>query len=332
MNVLLTSIGRRVALLRAFRREVAAFTPGGRVLATDASRLSAGFHDADEAFLVPPCTTAEYVPTLLEIIRRERIAVLIPLIDTELEVVARHRELFLRESCQPIVSDVASVVVTRDKARTVQRFRELGFQAPRLFAPGELADPDSMPYPVFLKPVNGSSSIGAVRIGSPEELRFYLERTDRPVVQSMESGEEYTVDVFADLAGRVCCAVPRQRLETRAGEISKGRTMKDRVIMEAAAQIVEALGGCRGCVTVQCFRGADMRVVFFEANLRFGGGYPLSYAAGANFPGWILRLVAGENIPSFDEWEDGLLMLRYDEAIFVRRDRRRERPADSILL
>ncbi|SRR6266568_3239650 len=332
MNVLLTSVGRRVALLRAFRRELEAFAPGGRVLAADASRLSAGFHDADEGFLVPACTTLEYVPALLEIVRRERVKILIPLIDAELEVLARHRELFLREGCHAIVSDVDPVLVTRDKGRTVQRFRELGFEAPRLFAPGELADPESLPYPLFLKPVNGSSSIGAVRIGSPEELRFFLERTNGPVVQSMESGEEYTVDVFADLDGLVCCAVPRQRLETRAGEISKGRTVKDRVIMDAAARLVEALGGCRGCITVQCFRGPGERVVFFEANLRFGGGYPLSHAAGANFPGWILRLVAGEKISTFDEWEDGLLMLRYDEGIFVRGNKRRDRPADGILL
>ncbi len=318
MNVLLTSVGRRVALLRAFRRELAAFARGGRVLAADASRLSAGFHDAHEGFLVPACTTAEYVPALLEIVRRERVKILIPLIDTELEVLARNRELFLREGCQAMVSDVAPVLVTRDKASTVQRFRQLGFDAPRLFAPGDLSDPESLQYPVFLKPVNGSSSIGAVRICSPEELRFFLARTDRPVVQTLESGGEYTVDVFADLDGRVCCAVPRQRLETRAGESSKGRTIKDRVVMDAAARLVEALGGCRGCITVQCFRGPGTRVVFFEANLRFGGGYPLSYAAGANFPGWILRLVAGEKIPRFDEWEDGLLMLRYDEAIFVR--------------
>jgi carbamoyl-phosphate synthase large subunit len=88
--------------------------------------------------------------------------------------------------------------------------------------------------------------------------------------------------------------------------------------MSAASRLVAALGGCRGCVTLQCFRQGEGRFVFFEANLRFGGGYPLAYAAGANFPGWILRMVAGEEIPAFDGWEDHLLMLRFDDAIFVK--------------
>ncbi len=317
MNVLLTSIGRRVALARAFRQEIAVYAPGGRLLGADVSRLSAGFHDADEGFLVPRCTDPGYVPTLLELVRRYQVDVIVPLIDTELPVLARHRDELLREGCHVIVSDLEQVLLTRDKAMSAERFRQLGFDAPRVFTPDELRDSDALPYPVFLKPAHGSSSVGAKRVGSPSELRHELARTESPVVQSYEEGEEFTIDVFCDLGGAVRCAVPRKRIETRAGEVSKGVTVKDRELMKTASRLVTALGGCRGCVTLQCFRGRDGKLVFFEANLRFGGGYPLAYRAGANFPGWILRMVSGEEIPPFDAWEDGLLMLRFDDAVFV---------------
>ena len=318
MNVLLTSVGRRIALLRAFRHEVRQFGRGGRVLGTDVSPLSAGFHDADAGFRVPRCTEPDYVPRLLEIVRRERVDAIVPLIDTELATLTQQREMFLAEGCQVIVSDLEQVLVTRDKARTAERFRQLGFDAPRVFSAEELARPESLPYPLFLKPADGSSSIGATRIDDPAELAHHVAHTDAPVVQSHEEGEEFTLDVFCDLRGRVRCVVPRRRLETRAGEVSKGVTVKDRAMMATASRLVTALGGCRGCVTLQCFRTADGRHVFFEANLRFGGGYPLSYAAGANFPGWILQLVAGQEVPAFDGWEDGLLMLRFDDAVFVK--------------
>jgi carbamoyl-phosphate synthase large subunit len=317
MNVLLTSIGRRVSLARAFRGEIEAYARGGRLLGADVSRLSAGLHDADEAFLVPRCTDTNYIPELLGIVRRERVKVLIPLIDTELGILARHREAFLREGCHVIVSDFEQVLLTRDKGRSVQRFRELGFDAPRVYTAEELRDPSSLRYPLFLKPSDGSGSIGALRIDGPTELRYQLARTESPVVQSFEEGEEHTIDVFCDLGGTARCAVPRKRLEVRAGEVSKGLTVKDRGMMRAASRLASSLGGLRGCVTLQCFRQGG-RFVFFEANLRFGGGYPLTYAAGGNFPGWILRMVAGEEIPTFDEWEDNLLMLRFDEAVFVR--------------
>jgi len=316
MNVLLTSVGRRVALLRAFRAELAS-RGGGRVLAADTSSLSAGLEDADESFLVPPCTSADYVSALLGIVRRERVRLLVPLIDPELEPLALQREAFLAEGCSVMVSDPGVVRLTRDKRRCAERFRELGFDAPLVVGADELAFPERLAYPLFLKPADGSGSVGAVRIDDAAELRFHLARTCWPVVESLETGEEFTVDVFVDMDGRARCAVPRRRLEVRGGEISKGRTVKDGAIMDAASRLAEALGGCRGCVTLQCFRGPEGRIAFFEANLRFGGGFPLSYTAGANFPGWLLRMVAGEAIPAFDGWQDGLVMLRYDDAVFV---------------
>lgn len=317
MNVLLTSIGRRVALARAFKRELAAVAPTGQVLGADVTRLSAGFQDVDRGFLVPRCTDADYIPRLLHLVEREGVKLIIPLIDTELPILARCRDEFLRHGCHVIVSDLEVIQITRDKARSAQHFRKLGFDAPRVFGADELRDPESLPYPVFLKPADGSSSIGALRVDGPRELEYQLARCDSPVVQSNEQGEEFTIDVFCDLAGRVRCVVPRKRLEVRAGEVSKGVTVKDRAMMDAAARLVAALGGCMGCITLQCFRTPEGRFVFFEANCRFGGGYPLSYQAGANFPGWILRMVGGEEIAPFDAWKDGLLMLRYDDAVFV---------------
>lgn len=56
-----------------------------------------------------------------------------------------------------------------------------------------------------------------------------------------------------------------------------------------------------------------------EVNPRFGGGYPLSYLAGANFPKWIMEeyLLNKEITDNFNSWESNLLMLRYDNEILV---------------
>ncbi len=319
MNVLLTSVGRRVALARAFGVEARRLSPGARVLGVDSSTLSAAAHVVDQSVVVPRCLDPGYVPFLLDLVVQHSIKVLVPLIDTELGVLARHRQEFRRIGCEAIVSDPQIIETMRDKAATVARFRELGFGAPRVFGAHELAVPESIPFPVFLKPADGSSSIGARRIKDSVELRFFLERTKAPVVQTLVEGDEYTIDVFVDLGGRVRCVVPRRRLETRAGEVSKGRTVKERRLMEQAASLVERLGGCRGCITLQCMVTPEREVMFFEANMRFGGGFPLSYEAGANFPKWILEMCDGREIADFDGWEDGLMMLRYDEAIFVPR-------------
>jgi carbamoyl-phosphate synthase large subunit len=319
-NVLLTSVGRRVALVRAFQAELRGLFPGGYVFGADASRRSGGFHAADQGFVVPRCTDPQFVPALLDLVREHRIRLLVPLIDTELLVLARHREWFQELGCVALVSDERLVAITRDKRETAACFAGLGFRVPRVFSESELERPEELPYPLFLKPAAGSSSIGATRVDSAEELRFFSKRVKDPVIQTLERGEEFTIDVFADLAGHARCAVPRRRWETRGGEISKGRTVRDPVLISASKRLVDALRGCRGCVTLQCFRDPTGEPVFFEANLRFGGGYPLSYAAGANYPRWAIELAAGGSIPEFDGWRDAVVMLRYDDAVFLEGD------------
>ena len=78
--------------------------------------------------------------------------------------------------------------------------------------------------------------------------------------------------------------------------------------------------GARGCLTAQFFKHKENDAVYgIEINPRFGGGFPLTYLAGANYPKWIIKeYFFNEPIPnSFDVWENNLLMLRYDDEILV---------------
>jgi len=83
---------------------------------------------------------------------------------------------------------------------------------------------------------------------------------------------------------------------------------------------MKIVDGARGCLTVQFFLNKKTNhIVGIEINPRFGGGYPLSYLAGANFPGWIIQeYLLNESIEYSETWEDNLLMLRYDHEILVK--------------
>ncbi len=59
-------------------------------------------------------------------------------------------------------------------------------------------------------------------------------------------------------------------------------------------------------------------VAIIELNARFGGGFPLSREAGADFPRWMLEELTGRpSTARADGWRAGLVMLRYDAAVFV---------------
>jgi carbamoyl-phosphate synthase large subunit len=178
-----------------------------------------------------------------------------------------------------------------------------------------------VPLPVIVKPATGSGSVGIARAATMGELRHHLDTVPNAIVQEIATGDEYTLDILADFGGTPRCVVPRKRIEVRAGEVSKAVTVRNERLIAAGRRIVDLLPGARGPLNLQCFLAEDGRLAFIEINPRFGGGFPLSAAAGAHFPRWIIEWVRGGD-PEIgpDDWQDGLYMLRYDEGLFVSGD------------
>lgn len=318
-NILFTSAGRRVSLIRYFKKALEELNLDGKIVTADMQKTAPAALVADVHELLPHVTEAAYISKLFEICNKHDIKLLIPLIDTELQVLADHRSEFEKIGVCILVSSSEVNRICYDKRNTASFFESIQVNTPEtLIAQQILSDPDAS-YPVLLKPAYGSGSVGVTKINNSEELRFFLKYIPNPIVQKYMEGREYTVDVLMDFQGKACAAVPRLRMETRAGEVSKGMTVKDSNIMSAAKKVAEALPGAIGCITLQCFVTAADQIVFIEINPRFGGGVPLSFAAGAKYPKTIIQWLLKKPLDwtDMDDWEDGLVMLRYDDAFFV---------------
>lgn len=318
-NVLLSSAGRRYALLQIFRKALAELGLPGAVMAADMTALSAAYQAADQGFLVPHCTSPEFVPRVLEICRENEISLVVPTIDTELPVYAKNRDAFARIGTTVAVSSKETVAIAGDKARTHAWLSASGFPTVRQATIEEArSDRAAWPFPFLVKPAGGSSSIG-VGIMRDEVQLEAATRGGGYIAQTIAPGIEHTIDVLVTRAGRSVCAVPRRRLEVRAGEVSKGMTVRSPELETLARRISEALPGAYGCLNVQVFhddRTGAMNVI--ELNARFGGGYPLSWEAGAKYPTWMIEDLLGlPSTASAATWRDRLLMLRFDDAVFL---------------
>ena len=316
--VLFTSVGRRTALVRLFRQAIESLGLRPLLVTADLRPDASAAWAGDVHELVPRATESGYVTAVAELCRRRGVRLVVPLIDPELPILAEGREEIEAAGSAVLVSSPQCNAICFDKRRTERFFREAGFRAPRILDIEAVLADEGTTYPLFVKPARGSCSVGAAVVRNRKELEYLAWAVPDPVLQERVLGHEYTVDVLVDARGRARCAVPRLRVETRAGEVSKGLTVKRRDVMDAAARVAEALPGAYGCQTIQCFVTPEEEIVFIEVNPRFGGGFPLAAQAGADFPRWIVEWTLGRDpdIP-FDAWSDELAMLRFDDAYFV---------------
>lgn len=318
LNILFASAGRRVSLLRHFRNVLDQTGLSGKIIAADLREDAPAIHVADIYEPVPRVSDPAYINRLKEICLKYNIGMLFSLIDTDLILLSEYKEEFKKLGVTIIVSDRETNKICFDKRSTYDFFKNNQIATPELFEIDDSTDLGKFTYPLLLKPASGSCGHGVTKINTEKELRFFLEYIDDPIVQEYIEGDEYTIDIYVDFSGKVRCVVPRLRMETRAGEVSKAVTVKDDELINLSKHVVEALPGSMGCITVQCFKTRNNEVKFIEINPRFGGGFPLSLKAGADYPLWIINEFLGRySSIKMDGWQDGLVMLRYDDEIFV---------------
>lgn len=315
-NILITSVGKRVALIRAFRETLAKFFIDAKVYTTDMNpEMAPAGYMADECIQVPRCTTNGYVDLLLQICKEKEIGLIVPTIDTELLILANNRSKFEELGVVLSVPSLEFVTVCRDKRNTGEFLKTHGIRVPKEI------DKYHPTFPLFAKPYDGSLSTNLHYITKADELTevilndpklLFMEYIDKKVYK------EYTVDMYYGADNKLKCLVPRERIEIRAGEINKGRTQKG-FLLDYIKERMEHVDGCVGCVCLQLFYNEATRdIVGIEINPRFGGGYPQSYAAGANYPEMLIcEYFCGEKLEYTEDWKDNLIMLRYDDAIFV---------------
>jgi carbamoyl-phosphate synthase large subunit len=319
VNVLFTSAGRRVELLRAFRRAYRILRLKGRIIATDINPLAPAFQIADEACIVPRLTEPDYVPALMEIVRRKRIALVFPLIDPDIPILAAHKREFESAGATVMTPDAEGTETARDKWKTHLLFKSLNIPAARAWLPDDLRDAPPG-FPLFLKPRRGSAGQGAFRVEDDRQLDFFLSYVEDPIIQECLPGPEITNDVVCSATGEVWAVASRRRIEIRAGEVAKGVTVWDERI---ARYCIEAAKGIRavGPITVQCIL-REGKPFFTEINARFGGGCPLGFKAGVKSPRWYLAEAAGlpVKIPCVGSYTRGLFMTRFDDSFFFAED------------
>ncbi len=316
MNILITTAGRRVSLVRAFQSEAKRIEPDSKIFTVDmCPELSSACRISDGFFKVPRVTDPDYLDILTGHCIENEVDMLIPRIDAELLVLAENRESLEKAGIEVIISDSELIKICNDKRKTIDFFKNRAIPTPKI------VEKENPSFPVYAKPYDGSGTENNFIIENARQVRdthvedeklLFFEYIDQ------EAYNEYTLDLYYDQESELKCVVPRERIKIRTGEVLKGVTRKNHLI-EFVREHLSSIPGARGCITLQLFLNKQTGgIECIEINPRFGGGYPLSYVAGANYPRWIIEEYRSDKtINYFEGWEQDLLMLRYDDGIFI---------------
>lgn len=318
VNILITCAGRRVELVKNFAAAREALSIDGKIFCCDADISAPALRFADEARVIPRIDSGNYIASIIEIAKKDEISIIIPTIDTELLLLSEAKnEIFEKTGAKVLISSPDVISICSDKFETVRFLQENGFATPETYSENELSN-GNYRFPLFIKPRDGSSSVDAFKVRNKRELDFFLDYVKNPIVQKCEQGQEYTIDAFADFDSRFMAAIPRKRLATRSGEILKGQIDLNATIVAEIRRLISLLKPI-GPITVQGFQGDDGIFRFTEINPRFGGGVPMSIAAGADFCKWVYMFLIGQT-PTPATIRDGMLFSRFDQTIEILQD------------
>ena len=136
---------------------------------------------------------------LLDLCKKHGIGLVIPTIDTELLTLAKQRQHFATQGVQLIVSDTELVATCRDKRKLANYLQSLGWRVPDIYKANDLR------FPCFVKPYDGSSSIGAQALDKESELSEAMRNNSKLLFMQLIGKEyaEYTVDAYYDRSGNM---------------------------------------------------------------------------------------------------------------------------------
>ena len=320
-NILFCSAGRRCKLLKDFKESMGG---SGRIVATDLSPVAPALFFADESYLVPKIDDPSYFDRVFEICNKSKIKAITTLIDPEIELLAKHRVEFEKKGILPLCPDAWTAHLCFDKYEMFKYLKEKGVRTVlsynSLDGLKQGIDKGEVRFPVFMKPISGSGSVGIGKVNNWEEAEEkFNDGKFTYIIQELMTGGDCDADVYVDCISHKPVAIfSKKKIESRIGGASKTISFKDPKLfsfVEEVCSLLELNGPCD-----MDFFIMDGEYYLSEINPRFGGAYLHAYGAGVDFIHLILNNIHGiVNHSIIGQYDEDIIMMMYDDVVITRK-------------
>lgn len=177
-----------------------------------------------------------------------------------------------------------------DKLAMHQRLSDLGLSHIKQFKVTKanyLSGAKEYQFPMFIKPLNGAGSIGALAIHSLPELDVYLEtasninslghHVENFVLSELVNGDEYMIDCFSNNGSHHIATIQKYQKENLNGfpkylscEVESDQNKLEK-ITKYVCDVLNATEFNNGFSHIECFYTKDAEVKLIEINPRISG-------------------------------------------------------------
>ena len=276
------------------------------VYGCDVNRYAAGMDKVKQFFVVPFADADNYIPTLLEICKKNDIHYLIPVNEREIEIISEKRILFEQQDIILIMQSKQLLDVCLDKHCCMEFLRENAVLVPESW----LATEDrNIQQKCILKPrkSNGSKNIKIIESG---QILAEEEKTAQNLMQVFIPGEkEYTVGIFSDGKKTNIISFKRKLKNGYSDFVELIELPEIAEIAEKVSSIFEL----RGYINIQ-MKEWNGKYYIFEINPRISGTVYFRHMLSYCDVLWWMDLTDRKEIPQFEcEYETAVGMRELKE-------------------
>lgn len=321
MNILMCSAGRRVELLKDFKKSMGA---GSRIIATDLSKYAPAIYEADKYYLVPRIDDPTYIDVILGICKKESINAVTTLIDPEIMILAENRSRFEEIGVEVLAPYDKTARLCFDKYEMYKYLTAEGIPTVRTWGTYDeiikAIEAKETDFPVFVKPRRGSGSVGAKKIEDAETLKVAFEEDETLIAQEYMDCLDLDADIYVDTMSHKPVAIfSKKKISTTIGGANKTVSFKDQKLFDFIEEFIGHFE-FNGPLDADFFY-KDGQYYLSEINPRFGGAYLHAYGAGVDFIKLIENNLKGNaNNSVIGQYDESVVMMMYDSVIIKRED------------
>lgn len=306
-NVLVTSISKKVPLIKAIRHSLNQLNLSSQLIGGDTNFRCIAKYFVDE-FWQMPLQNILNINDLLDYCKRHTIKAIIPTRDGELTFFSKHQEILSNHGISCMISPETAIKTCQNKLLFYQFFSQS--QLPAILTTTDIKAIQKSSYVV--KECFGAGSFGIGLDLSIIQAKAWAENLIHPIYQPFIQGKEYSIDVYISRQGTPHGAIARVRELIIDGEsqitYSVHSPEMEALCLKAALEL-----GIYGHAVFQVLCDSSHHLHMIECNARFGGASTLSIAMGLDSFTWFFQESLGKSLSPFTRSSQEMRQIRFAE-------------------